>query len=136
MANVVFYEKPGCINNTKQKRLLNESGHRVEARDLLTETWTAERLRPFFGDRPVSDWFNLTAPRVKSGDVDPKAMDEAAALAAMVDDPLLVRRPLMEVGGECRQGFDPTAVDRWIGLKEKPEESVEACPGSGGHACD
>ena len=136
MANVLFFEKPGCINNTKQKRLLSESGHQVEARDLLAEPWTPERLRPFFGERPVSEWFNVTAPRVKSGEVDPAAMEEPSALAAMVADPLLIRRPLMAVGEERRQGFDPEAVDRWIGLSQRPEENVEACPKSVGHACD
>ena len=44
MAEVIFYEKPGCINNTKQKALLQAAGHLVDARNLLTESWSSESL--------------------------------------------------------------------------------------------
>ncbi|GAA0573564.1 ArsC/Spx/MgsR family protein [Caenispirillum bisanense] len=128
MATVVFYEKPGCRNNTRQKAWLAASGHAVDARNLLAEPWTAERLRPFFGDRPVAEWFNKAAPRVKSGEVDPAAFTAEAALAAMVAEPLLIRRPLMESGGERRAGFDPAAVRAWIGLSDEDKGDVETCP--------
>ena len=29
MAKVIFYEKPGCKNNTKQKTLLKAAGHQL-----------------------------------------------------------------------------------------------------------
>jgi len=41
---------------------------------------------------------------------------------------LLIRRPLMQVGDEYMVGFDPDAVNRWIGLAEKVESDVESCP--------
>jgi nitrogenase-associated protein len=133
MATVVFYEKPGCANNTRQKVLLAAAGHTVLARSLLTEKWEAPRLRAFFGALPVTDWFNPSAPRIKSGEVQPDRLDESAALEWMLADPLLIRRPLMEVDGERRVGFDQDAVDRWIGLASKmPRENLEAC--ARGHA--
>ncbi|BAI71413.1 nitrogenase-associated protein [Azospirillum sp. B510] len=116
MADVIFYEKPGCGGNARQKALLERAGHRLEVRDLLAEPWTPETLRPFFGDRPVADWFNRAAPAVKSGEVVPEAMDEAAALAALVERPLLIRRPLMRVGERRDCGFETDRVDAWIGL--------------------
>lgn len=128
MVKVVFYEKPGCRNNTKQKAWLAASGHEVEARNLLTEAWTAETLRPFFGEKPVAEWFNKAAPAVKSGDLDPAAFTAEAALAAMVEQPLLIRRPLMAAAGETRSGFDPAAVRAWIGLTEADQGDVETCP--------
>jgi nitrogenase-associated protein len=67
MATIIFYEKPGCINNTKQKALLAAAGHTVDARNLLTEPWTPDRLQQFFGDRPISTCFNRTAPRHQIG---------------------------------------------------------------------
>ena len=106
MATVVFYEKPGCGNNTKQKVWLAASGHTVLAKSLLTEKWTAERLRPFFGDLPVAQWFNPAAPRVKSGEVKPVELDAETALSMMLAEPLLIRRPLMDVDGEFHVGFD------------------------------
>ena len=133
MAQVDFYEKPGCINNTRQKQLLAAAGHRVEAHNLLTEPWTAQRLRGFFGELAVTEWFNRSAPRIKSGEVVPEGCTAEQALALMVDDPLLIRRPLMAVGEERRVGFDPQAVEAWIGLGAETtgNSDLEACPRSG-----
>lgn len=134
MATVVFYEKPGCGNNTRQKVWLAASGHTVLAKSILTERWNAERLRGFFGELPVAQWFNPAAPRVKSGEVNPTALDEQGALELMLAEPLLIRRPLMEVDGELRVGFDADAVNAWIGLNDaKPEGEIDACP-KGHHA--
>ena len=55
MATVVFYEKPGCINNTRQKRLLVEAGHTVDARNLLTTNWLIDGLRSYFDGMPLSE---------------------------------------------------------------------------------
>lgn len=136
MATVLFYEKPGCGGNAKQKVWLAASGHTVLAQNLLTEKWTAERLRSFFGTLPVADWFNLSAPRVKSGEVEPAAYGEAEALSLMLAEPLLIRRPLLDVDGERRCGFDPKAVDAWIGLNDSRDKDApspvcqhtEPCP--------
>ncbi|MGK7955266.1 MAG: ArsC/Spx/MgsR family protein [Crocosphaera sp.] len=132
MTNVTFYEKPGCKNNTKQKNLLLAAGHTLAAKSLLTESWTAEKLRPFFGDLPVNLWFNKSAPRIKSGEVIPDNLSEEKALELMIADPLLIRRPLIEVDGVHRVGFDPETIDAWIGLnQEKPvTEDLETCPRS------
>jgi nitrogenase-associated protein len=106
MATIVFYEKPGCVTNTRQRRALEADGHQVVARSLLSEVWTPARLREFFGAMPVAAWFNPAAPAVKSGAVDPAALDADAALALMLADPLLIRRPLMEADGMHCAGFD------------------------------
>ncbi len=125
MATIQFWEKPGCSGNARQKALLAASGHTVIARSLLAEPWTAERLRAFFGARPVAEWFNRAAPRVKSGDVRPESLDERAALALMLEDRLLIRRPLIQVGERCEVGFDMALVDDWIGLSPANGEVVD-----------
>ena len=75
MATIQFYQKPGCVTNARQKRMLEAAGHTVIARNLLAEPWTEERLRGFFGSTPVTAWFNPAAPRVKSGEVSPAKLD-------------------------------------------------------------
>ncbi len=136
MATVLFYEKPGCINNTRQKVLLAAAGHTVLAKSLLSEKWTADRLRAFFGALPVVEWFNPSAPRVREGEVVPEALDEAEALRLMLADPLLIRRPLMEVDGQRRVGFDQEAVDAWLGLRGgMAREDLETCPRKQETAC-
>lgn len=128
MAHVIFWEKPGCIGNNRQKALLRRSGHDLDVRNMLTEPWEPERLRRFFGVKPVAEWFNASAPAVKSGAVEPAEMTEEDALAAMIADPVLIRRPLMQVDDERRSGFDSDTVAAWIGLETDAEHVTDACP--------
>jgi nitrogenase-associated protein len=128
MATVTFYEKPGCSNNTRQKKLLAAAGHQIVARNILTEAWQAERLRAFFGASPVRDWFNYSAPAIKHGEIEPDKLTEQQALALMLENPLLIRRPLMQTGDSLMAGFDQQAVDNWIGLqKAEGTSDLESC---------
>ena len=134
MAQVQFYEKPGCGTNRKQKVLLAEAGHEVVARNLLTEPWTADRLRGFFGDMPVARWFNPNAPGVKSGEIDPTRFDAESALAALLAEPLLIRRPLIEVEGRLCSGFDSEPVLSLLGPDKNPADTVD-CSRPAGPPC-
>ena len=53
MSDVLFFEKPGCANNARQKSWLAAAGHRIEARNLLTHAWSSAELH-FIGaaERP------------------------------------------------------------------------------------
>ena len=92
---------------------------------LLAERWTAERLRGFFGATPVASWFNPAAPRIKSGEIDPAGYDASAALAIMLEDPLLIRRPLVEANEERCAGFDREPVTSLLGTPADPD--AESC---------
>ncbi|MEG3639830.1 ArsC/Spx/MgsR family protein [Magnetococcus sp. PR-3] len=134
MAHIIFYEKPGCLNNRLQKVMLTNAGHTLEVRNLLEAAWSPMTLRPFFGSSPVTDWFNRSAPQIKSGKLDPATFDELSALQMMVENPLLIRRPLMQSGSVRKAGFEPEEVDSWVGLQKGPlsaEEQgavLELCP--------
>jgi nitrogenase-associated protein len=134
MTTVIFYEKPGCVNNTRQKMLLAAAGHTVLAKNLLTENWKQERLLSFFGSLPVAEWFNRAAPKVKSGEIVPEALSAETALALLQADPLLIRRPLIETEDRRVVGFDAVVIDAWLGLKASPSEDLERCP-SAGESC-
>lgn len=132
MTRITFYEKPGCATNARQRRLLQAAGHQLQVRNLLTEAWTAERLQTFFADRPVSEWFNPAAPRIKSGDVDPAKLACDAALALLVAEPLLIRRPLLEIDGIHLASFDPQRLQTMIGLNtDEDTRQLQACSRSG-----
>lgn len=129
MARIVFYEKPGCGGNARQKALLAAAGHELEVRDLLAWPWTRETLLDFLAPLPVAGWFNRAAPRVKSGEVDPDALQAEAALALLLEQPLLIRRPLMACGERRMVGFDAALVQDWIGLADgaSASGSLEGC---------
>ena len=64
MPAVVFYEKPGCLTNARQKALLERHGCRLTVRNLLSEPWTEARLYEFLQQKPVVQWFNPAAPKI------------------------------------------------------------------------
>lgn len=130
MSNIIFWEKPGCKGNARQKEILLASGHQLDVRDLLTEPWTRVGLKQFFGARPVSEWFNPSNPSVKSGEIDPGKIASEEALDMMVENPLLIVRPLMQVGEERLAGFDVQEVHNWIGLNLESvgERDPKNCP--------
>ncbi len=130
MAKIIFWEKPGCKGNTRQKEILLASGHELDVRDLLTEDWNRDELTLFFGERPVTEWFNPSNPKVKSGELVPAEISVEAALEMMVAEPLLVVRPLMQVGQQRLAGFDVEQVHNWIGLEldSVGERDPKNCP--------
>lgn len=139
-----FFEKPQCTGNARQKAILLSAGHRLITEDLLAYPFTKEELRSFFGALPVAQWFNALAPKVQSGEVDIQAMNEEQALEAMLDEPLLIRRPLMEVGSVRLVGFNLDELERiGVSCKASPRLNLlggvdlEGCPGDAiGIRCD
>jgi nitrogenase-associated protein len=130
MTRITFYEKPGCAGNARQRALLEAAGHTLARRDLMAEPWTRERLLQFLAPLPVPAWFNRAAPRIKRGEIDPERIGREAALDALLADPLLIRRPLMERDDGTRLvGFDTGAVDRFVGLGASAPlpPSLEGC---------
>jgi nitrogenase-associated protein len=131
MTHLVFFEKPGCGGNACQRAALEAAGHTLERRNLLTVPWTAESLQAFLAPLPVPDWFNRAAPSVKSGEVQPDTLDADAALALLLKEPLLIRRPLMQRtdNGARFVGFETAAVDAWVGLGTNPASprTLEGC---------
>jgi nitrogenase-associated protein len=109
MTKVVFYEKQPGAESARAKARLVAAGHEVETRDLMTQAWSAPLLRPYFGEKPVRDWFDAASPRVLSGEIDPDRVNPQAALTMMILDPALIRHPLVKAGHDCRSGLDEGA---------------------------
>jgi nitrogenase-associated protein len=118
MTHLIFYEKPGCAGNARQRALLQAAGHTLERRDLLSHPWTRAELLAFLGPLPVLQWFNRAAPRLKHGQIDPERLDRDAALQLLQAEPLLIRRPLLQRAGDGARmvGFEADALRRFVGL--------------------
>lgn len=125
MATIIFYQKPGCATNARQIQALKSAGHDVVVQDILKEPWHADELRSFFRNMPVGSWFNRAAPRVKSGEVNLDSIDAASALALMVSDPLLIRRPLIDLVGIRCAGLDREPALSLLG--HQTQEHLQGC---------
>ncbi|MBB4397106.1 ArsC/Spx/MgsR family protein [Bradyrhizobium sp. ERR14] len=125
VATIIFYQKLGCATNARRIQALKSAGHDVIAQDILNKPWDAEELREFFGNMPVEAWFNRAAPRIKSGEVNLDTIDAASALALMVGDPLLIRRPLIDVDGARFAGLGHEPVLSLLG--RNTQDNLEEC---------
>ena len=129
--DVIFYEKPGCINNARQKKVLARAGYRVDARNLLTERWNLRRLVGFLAPLPVAEWFNASAPRIKNGEIAPERLSPSEAMKMLILDPILIRRPLVKTDLGYAVGFEPGSTLEEIGIRLDGFETdvpPEACP--------
>lgn len=133
---IIFWEKPGCMGNARQRALLATGGHEIEVRSLPGHAWTRDELSPFLEGLAVPDWFNRGARRVKEGDIDPDAMDSETAYSVLLADPILVKRPLLEIAGHKKLGFDLEWIESKVGPFPSTErvnrvrgEDLTACPG-------
>ncbi|MFT8736707.1 MAG: ArsC/Spx/MgsR family protein [Zymomonas mobilis] len=127
MAIVTFFGKTVCRGNLRQRAILEQSGHTVDFHDILAENWSEDSLKPFLEALPPAEWFNKSANRVKSGEVTPDNLSAEEAMALILEDHALLRRPLMKSGGVYQIGWNPEAIDQWIGLKKDIDHGSEAC---------
>jgi nitrogenase-associated protein len=130
VASLIFYEKPGCAGNARQRAALEAAGYTLIRRNLLDTPWTRAELLAFLKPLPVAQWFNRSAPCIKNGGLIPELLDADTALAKLLADPLLIRRPLMQREDGARMvGFEKAEVERFVGLDADSAgpTSLEGC---------
>jgi len=133
---IEFWEKPGCMGNARQKALLAQAGHEIDARSLPGSEWTTGELLEWLGDLPIPDWFNRGARRIQEGEVDPDSVNGEEALSILAADPILIRRPLVQVAGVRMVGFDLERIEQLAGalpdterIRRVRRENLQECPG-------
>jgi arsenate reductase (glutaredoxin) len=126
MKLILFYEKPGCVTNTKQKKSLQKAGCTLIVKNLLEHGMSQEELLTYMENKPVSEWFNPNAPAVKKGEIDPKSFTKEDALLLLFTNPILIRRPLISVDGSRMCGFDKKVIEDILDV-ELDIEREEKC---------
>ncbi len=135
MANIIFYEKPGCINGEKQKAILRAAGHSLNCRDILNFPWKREKLLAFVMGKNPAEMMNHTAPAIKSGEIVPKQLTFNEAVGMMLQNPILIKRPLVEVNGMNIQGFMDVRLKPYLGDWDDSVDVV-TCPNLQNLSCD
>lgn len=135
MADIVFYEKPGCINGEKQKAILRAAGHNLHCKDILSYSWKLEKLLEFVSGKGPVEIMNYTAPAIKKGEVVPENLSFKKAVEMMVANPILIKRPLIEVDGLNIQGFTDPRLAFYLGDWDGTDDVV-TCPNLQTLSCD
>lgn len=131
LPTLVFFEKPGCASNAQQKKLLRAVGFQLDVQSLLAHPWTQAQLADFFGSMPVAERFNKSAPDIKQGLIKPEALSAQEAMELMLENHLLIRRPLIQCADKKWVGFDLPALLSHFGL----QDDYTAAGGEVGEEC-
>ncbi|MCG8611081.1 MAG: hypothetical protein MI864_11145 [Pseudomonadales bacterium] len=128
---ITFYGKPKCVTNRKQVSMLRKAGIRVNEVNVLEHPWSPGELKLFLQGRPVENWLNPSAPAVKDGRFSLQ-QPEDVILQALCDEPVLIRRPLIEFETPNEpvrlSEFDPQRLTDLLGVTiETGLPDMEAC---------
>lgn len=135
MAFIQFFEKPGCINGEKQKRILSKAGNVLECINILKYPWCKEELTRFFASNEPSAIMNHTAPAIKKGEIEVDRLQYDEAVSLMIENPILIKRPLIRVDNLSIQGFTDERLLPYLG-DWNGEEDVVTCPNLQTISCD
>ena len=122
-----FYEKTGCSGNARQKELLKSYGINFEVKSLLDTKWSYEELSAYFEDLSVEEMFNPFAPQIKAGQINIKNLSKDEAINLMIKNPILIKRPLMEINGNKICGFDVEKINKILNLKMDTDKKINSC---------
>lgn len=98
MSNVIIYHNPSCGTSRNTLAMLREKGVEPKVVEYLKAGWTREQLEKLFKRMGVSARQALRVRGTKAEELGltaPGATD-AKIIAAMVADPILVERPIVE----------------------------------------
>ncbi len=94
---------------------LLQGGVELEERDFFADPLSDQELRDLIGNRPASQIFSWNSPSFKKLGVTREDLDDDKLIRLMLDEPRLIRRPLVRVGGEVFVGTDKKAMERALG---------------------
>ena len=91
-------------------------GVELEERDFFKDPLSEEELRALLRGEQVSDVFSWNSPSFKKLGFDKDTLDDDRLIAMMLEEPRLIRRPLVLVDGSLVQGRDKAGLSRALGL--------------------
>ena len=109
---IQVYGMSGCTTVTASRRWLDEQGYAHEYRHFAKVEDLAAALNRWIDATELTAILNTRAANFKKLSAEDQARlpaDRAAAIAAMVQNPRLIKRPIAERDGRVIPGFDQAA---------------------------
>ena len=86
------------------REALSRAGAELAERDFFARPFSEEELRRLLGDVPPRDVLARRSPSARRLGIDPDALDDDELVRLMVQEPRLIRRPLLVVDGRLVVG--------------------------------
>ena len=128
--NFTFYEKTGCSGNAKQKELLKSHNISFIVKSLLDTPWSKETLSEFFKGLEIKDIFNPFAPQIRDKEIDINSLSKDEAISLMIKNPILIKRPLLEINGTKICGFDIEKINSLFNVNIDTNKKLNTCSSS------
>ena len=124
---IVFYEKKGCAGKQRQKKVLETHGLSYQTKSLLDAPWTKESLEPFFQGLNKSAMINQFAPKIKNSEINIEDYTKEELIKLMCEEPILIKRPLLQIGNHSMCGFDIEQINRLLDINICESISISTC---------
>ena len=111
MKRVTLYSKTGCTTCLKARQYLLQKGVHHTERDIFKHTLTEAELRKLAGDRPLKELFSYRSPSVKALGLADRQLSDDEMMQYMLQEPRLIRRPLVQVENLLEVGFSPEHLE-------------------------
>jgi arsenate reductase len=87
----------------------------VAVRDFFKDPFSVAELTRLIGSRPIAEFISTRAKSFTERGWDRKAPTKKEAIAAMVEDPALLKRPILIKDGKMTVGFSMSAYEAMTG---------------------
>ena len=90
---------------------LSQKGVELDERDFFDDGFTEQELRDLLGGVPPSEIFSWRSPSVKKLGLNRDDLTDDDLIRLMIEEPRLIRRPLIQVDGRLIVGTDKKAME-------------------------
>jgi arsenate reductase (glutaredoxin) len=108
--SVTIYHNPRCNTSRKTLALLRGKGIEPEIVEYLKTPYTAAQLKHLLVQLKIPASALVRKKEAAAAGIDRQNLPEAELIAAMVENPILVERPIVISGGKAALGRPPEAV--------------------------
>ena len=93
------------------RALLLQQGVELEERDFFKDQFTQEEIQELASDVGIAQLFARRSPSLKKMGLADQELSEAQMVSLMLQEPRLVRRPLVCIGGQLLVGANQRAIE-------------------------
>jgi arsenate reductase (glutaredoxin) len=83
-------------------------------RDFFKNMFSREEIETLLHGRPASEMFNSRSPSVKSMGLEPAKLSNDKLIDLMLQEPRLVRRPVVRIGDKVYFGADSKVLEKLL----------------------
>ncbi|MGE5270352.1 MAG: arsenate reductase (glutaredoxin) [Thiohalocapsa sp.] len=105
-----IYHNPRCNTSRKALALLRDKGVEPEIVEYLKTPYTAAQLKRLLAQMHLPAKAVVRKKEAAALGLDPATMSEEALIAAMVENPIIVERPIVVSGDKAALGRPPENV--------------------------